>query len=95
MNRFENRREKWETIERMYYDGASVFEMMEETGYTEGTVKSVLTSLFPQKKPGTEKLNFAQKVQPEVKRIIVDGKIYQDITELFLSTEWEGAEVGV
>lgn len=40
-------------------------------------------------------LLFAEKKKPVVERIVIDGKVYLDITEAFLATDWEVVEVGV
>lgn len=95
MDRFETRKERWATIERMNREGASIEEIAKATGYKEQTVKTVMSTVCPKKNDEGEKLIYAEKEKPVIETIIIGGKRYLDITDLFLTTDWEGVEVGV
>ena len=78
-----------DVIWSMHMSGSDYKEIAKATGYAKSTVSGLITKL--KLKYGEEKpLIFAEHPKPEIPIIEADGKRYQDITELFLSSEWEG-----
>lgn len=74
-------------IRKMFDEGASVKEMMQATGYKRGTVNIYIAKIKAEQAEEAP-LTFAKHHKPQIPIIEVDGKKYQDITELFLSSEW-------
>lgn len=95
IERSNERKENWETIQRMVEAGASIEEMMKATGYAKKTVRSAISSIRAREPEEEENLVYVEKKKPVVERIVIDGKVYLDITEAFLATDWEVVEVGV
>ena len=84
-------KEKREIIRRMMAEGASVAEMAKATGYKKATVGGVIASIKCEMAE-EEKLTFAEHPKPTMPVVEIDGKKYKDVTDLFLSSEWEGRE---
>ena len=83
--------EKEAIIRRMMSEGASVKEMAKATGYKKATVGGVIAKLKTSMGQ-EEKLNFAKHSKPTMPIVEIDGKKYKDVTDVFLSSEWEGWE---
>lgn len=95
IERSNERKENWETIQRMVEAGASIEEMMKATGYAKKTVRSAISSIRAREPEEEENLVYAEKKKPVFETVIIEGKRYLDITEAFLQTDWEVSEVGV
>lgn len=91
LDRQQVRIEKENIIRRMFDEGASVKEMMQATGYKKGTV-GVCIARIKSEMEKEEHISFAKHPKPQIPIVEVDGKKYQDITELFLSSEWRERE---
>lgn len=85
------RMEKEEIIKRMIDEGATIEEMANATGYKKGTVGCLVASIkfeMAEEKP----LTYAKHPKPNMPIVEIDGRKYRDVTDVFLSSEWEGRE---
>lgn len=78
-------------IRRMMAEGASVAEMAKATGYKKSTVGCVVASIKCEMAE-EEKLTYAKHPKPTMPIVEIEGKKYRDVTDVFLSSEWEGSE---
>ena len=80
----EKRRAK---IIELYEKGLEVYEIAEAIGVNRGTVHNALTiaGITLQKERGINESNlvYADNSIPELETVVIDGKIYTDITPLF------------
>lgn len=83
--------EKIETIRRMIYEGASIKDMAKATGYKKGTVGCIVAKIKLEEAE-VKPLTYAKHPKPTMPVVEIDGKKYKDVTDLFLSSEWEGWE---
>lgn len=88
----EQRKKNHAIIRRMMDEGATIAEMMEATGYQDYTVRDVVRQIRLETVQ-EENLTLAKHPKPEMPIVEVDGKKYRDVTEAFMSSEWEGREV--
>lgn len=78
-------------IRRMIDEGASIEAIANATGYKKGTVGCIVAKIkmeTVEEKP----LTFAKHPKPTMPVVEIDGKKYKDVTDVFLSSEWEGRE---
>ena len=87
--KMEKRIKNHEIIKQMYDEGATIEEMAEATGYKEITVYEVVRQIRLDMAQN-EHLTYADHPRPMIPLVMVEGKPYWDITDLFLSSEWEG-----
>ena len=83
--------EKREIIKRMMNEGATFAEMAKATGYKKGTVGCEVAKIkleMAEEKP----LKYAKHPKPDMPIVEIDGKRYKDVTDVFMSSEWEGRE---
>ena len=78
-------------IRRMMAEGASVEEMAKATGYKKATVGCVVAKI-KMETVEEQPLTYAKHPKPTMPVVEIDGKKYKDVTDVFLSTEWEGRE---
>lgn len=78
-------------IRRMMAEGASIAEMAEATGYKKATVGGVVAKIKTEMAE-EEHLTYAKHPKPKMPVVEIDGKKYKDVTDVFLSSEWEGRE---
>jgi hypothetical protein len=83
--------EKEAIIRRMMSEGASVKEMAKATGYKKSTVGGVIAKIKTEMAQ-EEHLTFAKHPKPNMPIVEFEGKKYRDVTDVFLSSEWEGSE---
>lgn len=85
--------EKKAIVERMFNEGATREEMAKATGYTIQSVGCIIMELRYAKKAEEEieeerNLVRIKRQFPNLPRVEHFGKMYLDITDLFLSSEW-------
>lgn len=89
INKIKNRN----IIRQMWENGATIEEMMEATGYQYTTVIEVIRE-FRAEVVQVEHLTLAKHPKPNMPIVEFQGKKYRDVTDAFLSSEWEGIEDG-
>lgn len=78
-------------IRRMMDEGASVAEIMEATGYASSTVLDVMRQIRLETVE-KENLTLAEHPKPDMPIVEIGNRKYRDVTEVFLSSEWEESE---
>ena len=87
----EQKKRNYAIIQQMMNEGKSVKEMMEATGRSSQTVREAIKVLTPEGEV-KENLTYAEHDKINTPLVEVNGKTYRDVTDLFLSSEWKGAE---
>lgn len=92
--RREGRLAKKVIVERMLKEGATKAEIAEATGYSKGSVGCVIMEIKHEQMTEEERLNEQNLIRikrslPNLPKVEHLGKTYLDITDLFLSSEWE------
>lgn len=77
-----------EIIRNMLDNGATLEEMVEVTGYRYQTVRSMVVEIRAEIVK-EENLTLAKHPKPDMPIVEIDGKKYRDVTDMFLSSEWE------
>lgn len=85
---------KEDIIWSMHQDGADYKEIAKVVGMAKSTVSGLITKLKLKYGGCEQVLQYANHPKPEMPIVEIDGKKYRDITELFLSSEWEGCVKG-
>ena len=83
--------EKREIIKRMIDEGATIEEMAKATGYKKGTVGCIVAKIKLDMAQ-EENLTYAKHPKPNMPIVEIEGKKYRDVTDVFLSSEWEGRD---
>lgn len=77
-----------EVIWSMYQSGADYKEIAKVVGRANSTVSGLITKLKLQHDE-VEPLTFAEHPKPNMPIVEIEGKKYRDVTDVFLSSEWD------
>lgn len=84
-------------IERMLEDGATKEEMADVTGYSLSNVGCIIMEIRQEQRERREAeedkhLVRIKREMPNLPKVEYEGKTYLDVTELFMSSEWNAEE---